>query len=58
MIGVICGLTLLTVLSFFLTQAQAISLWKVIGEHLVITLCLVVITHAVGDWVRGFWKVE
>lgn len=58
MIGVIWGLILLAVLSFFLKEAQAISPWKVIGEHLIIALCLVVITYAVGDRVKGFGGVE
>ena len=53
MISVIWGLLLLAVLSFFVARAQAIPPWKVIGEHLLIALCVVVITHAVGDWVQG-----
>lgn len=57
-ISVIWGLSLLTVLSFFIARAQAIAPWKVIGEHLLIALCVVAITHAVGDWVEGFVDVE
>lgn len=52
-ISVAWGLLLLTALSFFIAQAQAIAPWKVIGEHLFIALCVVAITHAVGDWVKG-----
>ena len=52
-ISAIWGLLVLAVLSFFVAQAQAIPPWKVIGEHLLITLCVVVITHAVGNWVQG-----
>lgn len=57
-ISVIWGLLLLAVLSFFVARAQAISPWKVIGEHLLIALCVVVITHAVGDWVQGLAAAE
>ena len=57
-ISVIWGLLLLAVLSFFVARAQAISPWKVIGEHLLIALCVVVITHAVGDWVQGLAEAE
>lgn len=57
-ISVMWGVFLLTVLSFFLARAQGISPWKVIGEHLVIALCVVAITHAVGDWVKGFVEAE
>jgi vacuolar iron transporter family protein len=52
LISVIWGLLLLSGLSFFIARAQGIASWKVIGEHLVIALCVVALTHAVGDWVR------
>ena len=51
-ISVIWGLLLLAVLSFFVARAQAIPPWNVIGEHLLIALCVVAITHYLGDWVR------
>ncbi|MGQ0667803.1 MAG: hypothetical protein ACT4O4_12295 [Nitrospiraceae bacterium] len=57
-ISVMWGLLLLTALSFVVARAQAISPWKVIGEHLIIALCVVAITHAVGDWVQGFVEPE
>ena len=47
------GLTLLTVLSYFLARAQQIQAWKVIVEHVVIGVSVVVITHYVGDWVHS-----
>jgi VIT1/CCC1 family predicted Fe2+/Mn2+ transporter len=49
---------LLAALSFFLARAQAIQPWKVIGEHLLIALCVVAITHVVGEWVQGFVEAE
>lgn len=51
-ISVLWGLLLLALLSFFLAKAQGIAPWKVIGEHLLIALCVVALTHVVGDWVR------
>ena len=57
-ISLIWGLLLLAVLSFFVARAQAIAPWKVIGEHLIIALCVVAITHAVGDWAQGFVEAE
>ncbi len=57
-ISVIWGLLLLAVLSYFIARAQAISPWKVIGEHLLIALCVVAITHALGDWVQKVIKAE
>lgn len=55
-ISVAWGLFLLTVLSVFVARAQAIAPWKVIGEHLLIALCVVAVTHVVGDWVQGIVK--
>lgn len=57
-ISLIWGLFLLAVLSYFVAQAQAIHPWKVIGEHLLIALCVVVITYVVGDWVQGLVEGE
>jgi VIT1/CCC1 family predicted Fe2+/Mn2+ transporter len=57
-ISVVWGLLLLTALSFFVARAQAIPPWKVIGEHLLIALCVVAITHAVGEWVQGLVEAE
>ena len=53
-ISVAWGLLLLTVLSVCIARAQGIASWKVIGEHLFIALCVVAMTHVVGDWVKGF----
>jgi VIT1/CCC1 family predicted Fe2+/Mn2+ transporter len=57
-ISIVWGLFLLTALSVFVARAQSIAPWKVIGEHLIIALCVVAITHVVGDWVRGFVEAE
>lgn len=56
--SVVWGLLLLTILSYFLAKAQAVPPWKVIGEHLMIALCVVAITHVVGDWVKSFVEAE
>ena len=53
-ISVIWGLLLLAGLSFFLARTQGIAPWKVIGEHLVIALCVVALAHAVGHWVQQY----
>ena len=52
-VGLIWGLTLLTVLSYALARAQRVAPWKVIGEHIVIGLSVVAMTHYLGEWVRG-----
>jgi VIT1/CCC1 family predicted Fe2+/Mn2+ transporter len=53
-ISVIWGLVLLAALSFFVARMQGISPWKAIGEHVFIALCVVAITHVVGDWLQGW----
>ena len=51
--SLVWGLSLLAVLSYALARAQRVSPWKVIGEHVVIGLCVVAITHYLGAWVRA-----
>jgi VIT1/CCC1 family predicted Fe2+/Mn2+ transporter len=45
------GLSLLVVLSYFLARVQQIPAWKVIAEHVVIGVSVIVITYYVGDWI-------
>lgn len=56
-VSILWGLVLLAVLSFFVARTQHIAPWKVIGEHLMIALCVVALAHAVGDWVRGLVQI-
>ncbi|WP_455379528.1 hypothetical protein [Petrachloros mirabilis] len=52
-LSVLWGLLLLALLSFFLAREQRVAPWKVIGEHLFIALCVVAVSHYLGDWVQG-----
>ncbi|HKC95823.1 MAG TPA: hypothetical protein VKB81_17555 [Nitrospira sp.] len=45
----------MSVLSFLLARTQQIAPWKVIGEHLLIALCVVSLSHYVGVWTQA-WK--
>lgn len=51
-VSLIWGLFLLSIFSFYLAKKQKISPLKVVSEHLVIALIVVVITHYLGDWIR------
>ncbi len=51
--SLVWGLSLLAVLSYGLAREQRVPPWKVIGEHVVIGLCVVAMTHYLGEWVRG-----
>jgi len=53
LVSILWGLLLLALLSFFLAREQGIAPWKVVGEHLMIALCVVTLSHLVGDWVQG-----
>ena len=48
-VSIIWGLSLLSVLSFIIAKQQKANPWKVITEHLIIALVVVVVTHYVGD---------
>ena len=49
-ICVISGLFALCLLSFNIAKEQKGKLWKIIFEHLVIALVVIVLAHYVGDW--------
>ena len=52
-VSVIWGLSLLGIFSFYIAKEQKVKPWKVIMEHLVIALVVIVITHYVGDWISA-----
>ncbi len=52
-VSVIWGLSLLSILSFYIAKEQKAKPWRVIIEHLVIVLVVIVISHHVGDWTRS-----
>ena len=47
------GLSLLATFSFYLAKEQKTKPWKVIIEHILIALTVIVITHYVGNWIRS-----
>ena len=53
-ISIIWGLLLITGFSYYLAIQQKIKPYKVILEHLVITIIVIIITHFIGDWVAGW----
>lgn len=54
-ISVIWGLSMLSIFSYFLVTNQKTSRWKVVLEHLIIALIVILITHLVGDWVSAYF---
>jgi VIT1/CCC1 family predicted Fe2+/Mn2+ transporter len=45
------GLSILTVLSYMIAKARGDQPWKVVGEHVLIAVVVIAITHWVGDLV-------
>ena len=50
-VSLIWGLLILTALSYIIARSQNESPWKIIGEHIIIAILVLVITHPVGDWI-------
>ncbi|MFH1476798.1 MAG: hypothetical protein ABIH24_04815 [Verrucomicrobiota bacterium] len=44
------GLSILAVLSYFIAKVQAKRPWKIIGEHVLIAIVVIAVTHWVGEW--------
>ncbi len=53
-ISLIWGMLILTLLSYFIAKTQSEPSWKIVGEHLMIAIVVIGITHWVGDWLGRF----
>ncbi|MBU4199203.1 MAG: hypothetical protein KKG09_01345 [Verrucomicrobia bacterium] len=49
-VNLIWGLSILTVLSYIIARSQGKPPWKIVGEHLMIAIVVIAITHCIGDW--------
>jgi VIT1/CCC1 family predicted Fe2+/Mn2+ transporter len=50
-VSLVWGVSILTVLSYFIAKAQGERPWKIVSEHVLIAIVVIAITHWVGDWV-------
>jgi len=48
-VSVVWGLSILGIFSFHIAKEQKVKPWKVVIEHLVIALVVIIITHYIGD---------
>jgi len=48
-VSIIWGLAIMTVLSYAIAPSQNERPWKAVGEHLMIAVIVIIITHYVGD---------
>jgi len=52
-VSIAWGLSLLGIFSFYLARLQKEKPWKVVGEHLVIAIIVVIATHIVGELISN-----
>jgi len=48
-VSLIWGLSILTLLSYIIAKSKSEPPWKIVGEHLMIAILVIGITHWVGD---------
>lgn len=53
-VSVAWGLSLIVVFSLYMAKLENLKAYKVVGEHLVIAIIVIIITHYIGDWVATF----
>lgn len=52
-VSICWGMVLLTVFNFALARVRHLRAWPIIAEHVAIALCVIVLAHLVGDWVKS-----
>lgn len=52
-VGIIWGLSILGALSAMMARERKEKVWKVVGEHLLIAVAVIIITNYVGIWIAG-----
>lgn len=50
-ISVAWGLLLISIFSFYLGRRDGSNPYKVVFEHIAITILVIIVTHMVGDWI-------
>ena len=50
-VNLIWGMFILSVLSYIIAKSQGEPPWKIVGEHLLIAIVVIAVTHWVGDWI-------
>jgi len=51
-VSLIWGISILAILSYVIAKSQGEAPWKIVGEHILIAVVVIGITHFIGDWVR------
>lgn len=53
--SIIYGISLLAILSYYLAKKAGDNPWEVIGEHLLITMVVIITTHYAGEWIASLF---
>lgn len=53
LVSIIIGLSSLGLLSYYLSREEEKTAWKVVAEHLVIAIIVVITTHYIGDLIAS-----
>jgi vacuolar iron transporter family protein len=54
--SIIWGLSIITILSFQMARKEKEAAWKVIGEHLLIAIIVIIATHYTGEWITKIFE--
>jgi VIT1/CCC1 family predicted Fe2+/Mn2+ transporter len=54
-VGVIYGMLVLIGLNFYIAKMKKEKGWKIIGEHLLIVIAVIVISYLVGSWIGMYF---
>ena len=52
-VSIVWGILIISAISFRIAKRKKEAAWKVVGEHLLITVIVIVTTHFIGDWVAA-----
>jgi len=50
-VNLIWGMSILSVLSYIIAKSQGEPPWKIVGEHFLIAIVVIAVTHWVGEWI-------
>lgn len=50
-VNLIWGMSILSFLSYVIAKLQGDPPWKTVGEHFLIAILVIAVTHCVGDWI-------
>jgi VIT1/CCC1 family predicted Fe2+/Mn2+ transporter len=52
-VSIVWGVVLLGTLSIFIAESRKENAWRVVSEHLVIALAVIVLTRLIGQWIAA-----